>query len=150
MSEAEAKQSMEDYGRALLRGAPPTSSAFLAAADALQREQNSINPAGCARAAAVPVTMPPLAFCDVYDNVIALPAEGVVNLGRTGLLHPYVRAIQVSRTHATVVRDEAGLQIVAQGQGPVAVVPEQGSHWQCSGGTWCSGVVPDRLVLPLK
>ena len=127
MSEAEAKQGMEDFGRALLRGAPPTSSAFLAAADALQREQNSINPAGCARAAAVPVTFPSLAFRDVYDNVIALPAERVVNLGRTGLLHPYVRAIQVSRTHATLVRGEASLRIVAQGQGPVAVVPEQGT-----------------------
>ena len=132
MSEAEAKQSMETYFAALPRGAQPTSSAFFAAVDAMQREQNSLNPAGCVRAAAVPATMPPLAFCDVYDNVIALPAEGVVNLGRTGLLHPYVRAIQVSRTHATLVRDEVGLRIVAQGQGPVAVVPEQGTSTRLS------------------
>ena len=127
MSEAEAKQGMVAFTAAVLRGAQPTSSAFCAAVDALAREQNSINPAGCARAAAVPVTFPLLALRDIYGNVIALPAEGVVNLGRTGLLHPYVRAIQVSRTHATLVRGEAGLLIVAQGQGPVAVVPEQGT-----------------------
>ena len=127
MSEAEAKQGMEDFGRALLRGAPPTSSAFLAAADALQREQNSINPAGCARAAAVPVTFPLLALRDIYGNVIALPAEGVVNLGRTGLLRHHIPATAtlVSRTHASLVRGGDDLWVVVRGQRPVEVVSPQ-------------------------
>ena len=62
MSEAEAKQGMETYFAALLLGAQPTSSAFSVAVDALRREQNSRNPAGCARAAAVPVRFPSLAL----------------------------------------------------------------------------------------
>ena len=79
MSEAEAKQGMVAYDAGLLRGAQPTSSAFHAAVGALEREQNCRNPTGCARTAAVPVTFPLLALCDIYGNVIALPAEDAVN-----------------------------------------------------------------------
>ena len=91
MSEADAKQGMEGFGRALLLGAQPTSSAFLAAADALQREQNSINPAGCARAAAVPVTLPPLALRGRNGSETLLPEFDTLNLGRHGLLADHIQ-----------------------------------------------------------
>jgi hypothetical protein len=71
-----------------------------------------------------------------------------VNLGRKGLLENRVRAVQVSRTHATLVRDGAGLRIVAQGQGPVAVVPAQGTGIRLEKKGAAADVgINDRIVL---
>ena len=149
MSEAEAKEGMEDFGRALLRGAPPTSSAFLAAADKLQREQNSINPAGCARAAAVPVRMPPLALRGRDGSETRLPEFDTLNLGRHGLLADLIQNTNcVSKVTATLVRDEAGLRLVALGKNEVVVVTPRGSTERLQKKGDAADVrIGDRIVL---
>lgn len=97
------------------------------ATEALERRLNADDPTGCARAAAVPLTHPPLALCARDGSVIPLPEGSFVDLGRTGLLRHHIPATAtlVSRTHASLVLGKDDLWVVARGQGAVEVVSPQ-------------------------
>jgi hypothetical protein len=97
------------------------------ATEALERRLNAEDPTGCARAAAVPATHPPLALCGHDGSVIPLPEGAFVDLGRTGLLRHHIPATAtlVSRTHASLVRGGDDFWVVVRGQGPVGVVSPQ-------------------------
>ena len=128
MSAEESDQTQERFQAALRGGAVAAEPAYDTAHGALLRELNADDPGGCARVVAAPVTMTPLALRGRDGSVIAVPAEGVVNLGREGVLaRSIINATHVSAIQATLVPSAAGWRLVAQGRGPTAVVSARGT-----------------------
>ena len=121
---------MERYNAAVDGGADAAKPAYGDAHQALLRELNANNPGGCARAVATAVALSPLALRSSRGNTIALATEGVVNLGRRGLLHGHTCSVFVEDEHATLVISRTGLRVVAQGRNPTAVVSEQGKTFR--------------------
>ena len=108
---------------AMPQGAEGYVPALEEATKALERALNVSNPRGCARAAAMPVTLPSLALRARDGNETPLPEFDTLNLGRHGLLANCIQNTNcVSKVAATLVRDEAGLRLVALGKNEVAVV----------------------------
>ena len=130
MSAEESDQTQEGFEAALRGGADAAEPAYDTAHDTLLRELNANNPGGCARAVATAVALSPLALRSSRGNTIALATEGVVNLGRKGLLHGHTCSVFVEDEQATLVISRTGLRVVAQGRNPTAVVSEQGKTFR--------------------
>ena len=144
-----SRQAMSHAKAAKSRGAEAYVPRLNEATKALERALNVSNPRGCARAAAEPVTFPSLALRARDGNETPLPEFDTLNLGRHGLLANCIQNTNcVSKVTATLVRDAAGLRLVALGKNEVAVVTPGGSTERLKKKGDAADVrIGDRIVL---
>ena len=118
---------MRHAKEAMPQGAETYAPRLNEATKALERMLNVSNPRGCALAAATAVALPPLALRGRDGKPTPLPEFDTLNLGRHGLLANCIQNTNcVSKVTATLVRDAAGLRLVALGKNEVAVVTAGG------------------------